>query len=367
MPTIRVALIGTGQIALANHLPGIGRCRDAGVTALCDTSREALARAAAASGLRATWTDPLALVREADVDAVIVATPNASHHPIAMAAIARGLHVLCEKPLAMTLAEAREMATAADRARVVHMTAFTYRFVPGMRYVHHLVEQGYLGEPWHFRAQRFMDWGRRSLGWRQESALAGSGQVGDMLSHRIDYGHMLLGPIAEVTAHTRRMVDTRHRDDGSEHPSELEDWVGCLASFACGATGVLESSKVATAYAEQNGGTRDRCELNGSEGSLIYDLATPLVVLGGRTGGRLETMPVPASFTRWEGASIEATADPQMAFRWIQDAEFVAAIREGRPAMPSFHDGVRVQAVMEAIHRSAESRTPVAVPRDASA
>jgi predicted dehydrogenase len=207
-----------------------------------------------------------------------------------------------------------------------------------------------------------MDWGRHSLGWRQESALAGSGQVGDMLSHRIDFGHLLVGPIAEVIAQTTRTWDTRLREDGSEHPSDLEDWVGCLARFDCGATGVFESSKVATAYAEQGGGTRDRCELNGSDGSLVYDLAAPHVVLGGRKGGRLETMEVPAAFTRWEGASIEASADPQMAFRWIQDAEFVAAIRDLRPAVPSFHDGVRVQAVMGAIHRSAAERRPVAVP-----
>lgn len=357
---IRVALIGTGQISLANHLPGIGRCRDAAVTALCDTSEAALARAAQASGITRTWTDPAALVREADVDAVVVATPNVSHHAIAMAAIARGLHVLCEKPLAMTLAEARSMAGAADAAGVRHMTAFTYRFVPGMRYLQHLVKDGYIGQPWHFRAQRFMDWGRQSIGWRQVAALAGSGQVGDMLSHRIDYGHMLIGPIAEVMAHTTRAWDTRVDAEGHEHPSDLEDWVGCLAKFASGATGVLESSKIATAYAE-GGGTRDRCEINGHEGSLIYDLSTPQLVLGGRRGGRLEPIDVPAAFTRWEGASIEATADPQMAFRWIQDAEFVAAIRDERPAVPSFHEGVRVQAVMEAIHQSAAENRAVAV------
>ena len=204
---IRVALIGTGQISLANHLPGIGRCRDAAVTALCDTSPEALAHAARISGIARTWTDPDALIREADVDAVIIATPNVSHRPIALAAIARGLHVLCEKPLAMTLAEAVEMAAAADAAAVSHMTAFTYRFVPAMRYLHHLVREGYVGEPWHFRAQRFMDWGRQALGWRQQAALAGSGQVGDMLSHRIDFGHLLVGDIAEVMAHTTRIWD----------------------------------------------------------------------------------------------------------------------------------------------------------------
>jgi len=359
---IRVGLIGTGQISLANHLPGIGRCREAAVTALCDTSEAALARASAQSGITRTWTDPFALIREADVDAVIIATPNASHHPITMTAIARGLHVLCEKPLALTFADAAQMAGAADAAGIRHMTAFTYRFVPAMRYIRHLVADGFVGEPWHFRAQRFMDWGRESLGWRQQAGLAGSGQVGDMLSHRIDFGHMLVGPIHEVMAHTTRIWDTRVDAQGGQHTSDLEDWVGCLALFTSGATGVLESSKVATSYAENGGGTRDRCEVNGFEGSLIYDLSTPEIVLGGKRGGRLEPLTVPAEFTRWEGATLEAGVDPQVAFRWIQDAEFVAAIRESRPASPSFHDGARVQAVMQAIHQSADRNQPVAVP-----
>jgi len=363
---IRVALIGTGQISLANHLPGIGRCTGAAVTSLCDTNPAALEQAARASGLTKTWTDPFALIREADIDAVIIATPNISHHPIAIAAIARGLHVLCEKPLAMTLAEAVEMASAADAAGVRHMTAFTYRFVPAMRYIRHLVADGFVGEPWHFRAQRFMDWGRQSIGWRQQASLAGSGQVGDMLSHRIDFAHMLVGPIREVMAQTTRVWDTRVDPHGQEHPSDLEDWVGCLARFTCGATGVFESSKIATAYAE-GGGTRDRCELNGADGSLIYDLSAPEVIVGGRRGGRLETMQVPAAFTRWEGAALEPGVDPQMAFRWIQDAEFVEAIRDGRPAVPSFHEGVRVQAVMQAIHESAAANTPVLVAESRSA
>ena len=141
VPT-KVALIGTGGIALANHLPGVSRCPDAAVTALCDTNPAVLAEASRASGITRTWTDPLALVRESGVDAVIIATPNSSHYPITMAAVAAGMHVLCEKPIAMSLTEALEMARAADAAGVRHMTAFTYRFVPAMRYMQRLVARG---------------------------------------------------------------------------------------------------------------------------------------------------------------------------------------------------------------------------------
>ena len=118
---IRVALIGTGNIAVANHLPGIALCRDATVTALCDANPAALHAAAQASGIGATWTDPDALIREADIDAVIIATPNKAHRHLAVNAVQRGLHVLCEKPLAMTVDEARQMVEAAERAGVRHM------------------------------------------------------------------------------------------------------------------------------------------------------------------------------------------------------------------------------------------------------
>jgi predicted dehydrogenase len=57
--------------------------------------------------------------------------------------------VLCEKPLAMTLSQAAEMARAADAAGVPHIMAFTYRFVPAMRYIAYLVTDGFVGEPWH--------------------------------------------------------------------------------------------------------------------------------------------------------------------------------------------------------------------------
>src|SRR5215212_865367 len=254
-----VALIGTGGIALANHLPGISRCPNAAVTALCDTNPTVLEAASRASGITRTWTDPLALIRESGVDAVIVATPNRFHHPITMAAVAAGMHVLCEKPIAMTLAQALEMAAAAEAAGVRHMTAFTYRFVPAMRFMHRLVRDGFVGPPWHFRAQRFQDWGRRYLGWRQRAADAGTGEIGDMLSHRLDYAHLLVGPIARVVASTRRIWDTRVDAEGVEHASALEDWVACIAEFHAGTTGAFESTKVATGYGE-GGRSRDRVE-----------------------------------------------------------------------------------------------------------
>ena len=152
-----------------------------------------------------------ALIREADVDAIIIATPNRVHHRDRP----RGHHVGPSRPLreaaGHVVSEALDMTRSADAAGVRHMTAFTYRFVPAMRYMRHLVnERAYVGPPWHFRAQRFQDWGRRALGWRQQASEAGTGEVGDMLSHRIDYGQSLIGPITRVAAQIKRVWDSRH-------------------------------------------------------------------------------------------------------------------------------------------------------------
>ena len=67
------------------------------------------------------------------------------------------------------------MYNACKTADVVHMTAFTYRFAPSMRYLKQLLVSGSLGTPRHFRSQRFLDWPETSWGWRQYKNLAGAG------------------------------------------------------------------------------------------------------------------------------------------------------------------------------------------------
>src|SRR3954467_12089775 len=142
MKTIGVAIIGSGGIALQNHLPGFALCPDTKVVALCDSNPATLEKASQTYGIKTTFTDWKEIVSRDDVHAVVIATPNVFHPPIAMAAAAAGKHILSEKPIAMDYPEALRMLDAANRANVRHMTAFTYRFVPAMRYMHHLVSRG---------------------------------------------------------------------------------------------------------------------------------------------------------------------------------------------------------------------------------
>jgi predicted dehydrogenase len=352
MNKIRVAIIGCGGITFQNHLPGLALCPDVEVAALCDTDQGCLERARQQTHVATTSARFEDIVGRDDIDAVIIATPNVTHRAIALAAIGAGKHVLCEKPLAMNARDARAMAEAADRAGVRHMTAFTYRFVPAMRYLAHLVQRGDLGQPYHFRSCRLQDWGSRNLGWRQIKALAGTGELGDMLSHRIDFAHLLIGPMQRLTANLKRVVDIR-----GGAPSDLEDWVALLAEFQNGATGVLESSKLASGRNE-SWRSLDSVEVNGSERSFLFITGQWDRLQTGKAGGPgLETLHIPEAFWKVPGSPRDPKAgDPLVTFRYDQAWEFISAIREQRPCNPSFHEGAAAQAVMDAAVRSAETR-----------
>jgi len=343
---------------LQNHLPGLALCPEAKLAALCDSDSATLERAKQQTRINASSTNYEEIISRDDVQAVIIATPNFTHPPIALAAIARGKHVLCEKPLALNYADAKAMAEAADKAGVRHMTAFTYRFVPAMRYLSQLARRGDLGQIYHYRSCRLQDWGTRNLGWRQIKKLAGTGELGDMLSHRIDFAHLLVGPVRRLVANTKIV---HHIRQGA--PSDLDDWVAILADFQNGATGVLESSKLASGRNE-SWRSLDYVEVNGSERSCVFITGDWNKLQTGKVGGPgFETTTIPEEFWKWPGSPRDPRAgDPLVTFRYDQAWEFIDAIRNQRACRPSFHDGARAQAVMDAAVRSAAERAWVDLP-----
>lgn len=347
-----IAIIGTGAIALANHIKGVALAAEAKVFALCDTNREALHAAGQSFGIDLLFDDPEQAVRHPDVQAVIIATPNYTHPQIVRAAISARRHVLCEKPLALDYPTAHALWREAEAAGIRHMTAFTYRFVPAMRYMKHLVDRGDIGRPLHFRAQRFQDWGDRPMGWRQVKKLCGTGEMSDMLSHRIDYGHLLIGPIRRLVASLRNYIPER-----GGRPSDVDDWVGMICEFEAGASGMLESTKLATGRGEGYGG-QDIVELNGDEASIVYSTQQPRQLRIGRRGDSdLSTIDVPREFLTWPGSPRNPDeGDPRITFRYDQNIEFIDAILGNRPCRPGFGEGAEVQLVMDAAERSARER-----------
>lgn len=361
--TVRVGVIGTGGQAKYVHLDGYARCPQASIVALCDTNTELLAQRAEELGVSKTFTDYRELLAQPDVDAVSICTPNVVHKEIAIAAVRQGKHVLCEKPIAMSYADAREMADAAERAGVRHMTAFTYRFVPAMRYLQFRVRRGDIGQPTHVRCRRFQDWGDRAIGWRQIKSMAGTGELGDMASHRIDYANALVGQAARATGLLKTFMPERITPDGGKLATDVDDWTAFIVEYESGAVGVFESTKLAFGRGTSSHGL-DELEISGPDGAFLYQLGKPHQLLFARPGQIYDVVAVPDEYLTPPGAPEGFTAgDPLVTFRYAQMWEFVTAIQEGRPCVPSLLDGARCQAVMDAVVRSSEERRWVDVPR----
>ncbi len=352
MSHLGIAIVGCGGISLQNHLPGLALCKDVSVVALCDSNAATLEAARQKTGAPVASTDWAEIVKRDDVHAVIIATPNAFHPPIAIAAARAGKHILSEKPLALNYADARAMADEADKAGVRSMTAFTYRFVPAMRYLHHLVTQGDLGQPYHYRSCRLQDWGTRNVGWRQQKALAGTGEIGDMLSHRIDFAHHLVGPMRRMVANVKNLTPIR-----GGAPNDTDDWAAILCEFKNDATGMLESSKLASGVNEA-WRSPDRVELNGSLASFSFTTGCWNELQYGKVGGPgLKALPIPREFYTWPGSPRDpGVGDPLVSFRYDQAVEFINAIREQRPCSVTFRDGAQAQAVIDAALESAEKK-----------
>jgi predicted dehydrogenase len=140
-------------------------------------------------------------------------------------------------------------------------------------------------------------------------------------------------------------------------PNDLDDWVAILAEFQGGATGVLESSKLASGRNE-SWRSLDYVEVNGSERSFVFITGEWNKLQTGNVGGPgLETIEVPRELWKTHGSPREVgKGDPLVTFRYDQAWEFVDAIRKGRPCVPSFHDGARVQRIVDAALKSTETR-----------
>jgi predicted dehydrogenase len=353
---VRIGVVGTSWWADAMYLPALANHPLADVRAVVGGSRPDHTRAFAARwGIPAAFDSLEELLAAEPLDALLVLTPNRHHHALVMAALERGLHVLCEKPLALSVTQAREMADAARRAGVITMVPFTYRFMPTSRYVKELLDEGYLGRPYHLNLRYYTGYGRSGeYAWRFDAGEAGSGVWGDIGSHWVYLARWFYGEIDAVTAVFTHVVPRGPRPDGAPFVA-TEDSAMALLEFANGATGSLHLSSLA--YEPGPFGQRHEMDLHGSAGSLhvLNDWIRVQRVEGSRDGeAATHELPIPDRV--FGDARRDTVHDTYRDVFRRQDnmtRAFVTAVANGTPASPDFGDGLAVQLVIEAAHRSA--------------
>lgn len=340
--------------------------------AICGRNESAVRQAAARFGWEEAVTDWRALVERDDIDLIDINAPSDAHKEIAIAAAKAGKAIFCEKPLALTLADAKEMLAAAEAAGVSHMVGFNYRFAPAVQLAKKLIDEGRLGRIYHFRAQFLQDWlvdPEFPLVWRLDKRIAGSGAHGDLGAHLIDMARFLVGEMTEVVGMGETFVTERpfpgemHGLSASADASAakgkvtVDDATLFMARFASGALGSFEATRFAAGHRCTNA-----FEINGSLGSVKFDFermnelqvyfaSDPSDVQGFRRV--LATDPAHAYAEAWwpPGHTIgyEHTFIHEM-------VECLQALQENRLPVPNFHDGVLCQAVLEAVERSVEQK-----------
>lgn len=340
--------------------------------AICGRNASAVQEAAEQLGWNESVTDWRELIQRDDIDLIDINAPSDAHKEIAIAAAKAGKHIFCEKPLALTLADAREMLQAAEDAGVRHMVGFNYRFSPAVRLAKKLVDSGRLGQIYHFRAWFLQDWimdPQFPLVWRLQKEVAGSGSHGDLGAHLIDLAHYLVGDMQEVIGMSETFIKERPiasemtglsakgSGDGPKGKVTVDDATLFLTRFENGALGSFEATRFAAGHRSTNA-----FEINGSLGSVIFDFermnelevyftSDEEDVQGFRRV--LATDPVHDYMEAWwpPGHTIG------FEHTFIHEVlELSQAISEGRQPVPSFEDGVKCQAVLEAVDKSIEER-----------
>ncbi len=356
MARVRVGLVGTSWWAEAMYLPALADHPIGRITAICGRDRARAVEVAERWSVATVADNWRSMIDGGDIDAVIIASPNETHHDVTMAALAAGLPVLCEKPVGMNAAEALAMAAAARQSAVATMVPFTYRYMPTNQYIKRLLDEGYVGQPYHLSMRYFAGYARDgAYAWRFDQTKAGSGILGDLGSHWLDMARWLLGEITAVSANSDRFVPRQPRPDGSTY-DQAEDNAVILARFASGASATLQISAVC--WEGTPFGQVHELDLHGSEGTLHAhnDWDRIQRVCGVRAGeaGPAQALDIPDEV--WNGAPRSPVHDTyRHVFRNTEAMTrgWVTAVAEGRSVEPSLATGARVQQLVDAAVLSA--------------
>lgn len=323
---VSIGLIGFGRIAQAIHAPLLQRIPGARLRAIADPDPAARGEAdKRAPG--ATVFEHYGDLLQSDVDAVVVCAPTQAHAACALAALNAGKHVYLEKPLADSIEDGRRIVAARERAGVVGMIGFNYRFSPVFADLRLALQRKRAGTI-AFARSTFCTPRRNGPGWRRGRA---GGVLLDLASHHIDLLCWLLD--AKVSA-----VSAVAASRFTEHDTAL---VQLRMS-----NGVLASATFTSAGVDE-----DVIEVIGEAGRLRAD----------RYSGRLAAAAVGAGFvSELAGAPARLIA---RAGRWLSRgsepsyatalSHFVASIRSGSAVTPSLEDGQRSLRVVLAAEQSA--------------
>jgi myo-inositol 2-dehydrogenase / D-chiro-inositol 1-dehydrogenase len=343
MTTLKVGVIGCGHIAQRAHIINLTRLPRVELVAFAEREPERRHAAARLAPKATAFTDYEELLHGAELDAVVICLPNSLHAEAAIAALERGKHIYLEKPLAMSVAEAQGVIKAWQRAGVVAMMGFNYRFNKLYESVRGHIGSGTLGQP--LFARSVFSTARRELPpWKRERR-SGGGVLFDLASHHFDllryfFGQDVLEVFAEVQSHS---------SEGDSATLQLR--------LACGmAAQAFFSSRAVDEDSFEIYGERGKLSVN-RYSSLEASLTEP--TLDGLRLGQLRRGLRRLARSRYLLEKVRAPLH-EPSYRTAL-SRFVAAVESATPLAPDLFDGYHSLAVVEAAEESARLGRPILV------
>lgn len=339
---IRIGFVGAGAIVRDRHVPGLSKISGVRFVGVVNRSRESSKRVVEQLGIERVYPSWEELVRSDDINAVFIGTWPYMHCPVTLAALESGKHVFCQARMCMNYAEACQMAAAAARSSRVTMLCPPPMGLAGDYFMKDLLASGFVGEPRsiHLRAMGSDLLNPNApLHWRLDRRLSGYNTL--TVGIYAEVIHRWFGYASRVAAVTKVFTKERTRpDDAGTAQVFVPDTVFVTAEMESGASATMQWSGV-TPFPEPS-----ILEIHGSTGTLRYLLERD-EILGGRLGEKdLHPLPIP----------------PDKIRHWTVEEDFIAAIREGKPASPTFYDGLKYMEFTEAVIRSGEERRSISLP-----
>jgi predicted dehydrogenase len=386
---IGVGVIGMGWMGTVHsraYLQAADRFHDSGIRPrliICADDVETRAKEAQKRfGFERYTTRWQEVIANPNVQVVNVATPNHMHLEVVRAAAASGKHIFCEKPVGKNSQETAEIERLARQAGVLTFVGYNYRWSPLVQHARQLIGEGRLGRLTHFRGRFFAGYASNPQGvlsWRFQRELSGMGVLGDLMSHVVDMGLMLAGPVKRVVGNRETFFPRRplamagvgtHFSVGGDGPQgdvTNEDYASALLQFANGVQGNLEVCRVIQGHKCQFA-----FEIEGTEGALSWDFErmNELKVFGLDGNGshdgytRLVSGPAHPDHVRFNpGAGVGLGYED---LKTIEAHHFLKSVAERSQGEPGFTEALRVAEVLGAIERTCETGSWQEVTRIAS-
>lgn len=379
---IKAGVVGIGFIGVA-HVEALRRL-GVEVVGVVGSSPQRAREKADEAGLPPVYDSVEDLAADAEIDVIHIASPNYAHADQVRTVLDAGKHVVCEKPLALTSADTADLVSRAEAAGVVNAVCFNIRFYPANHQAMAMVAAGEIGEPRLITGSYHQDWLLLETDWNWRLQPEEAGQlraVADIGSHWLDLTSFVSGKsIVEVVADLHTLVPVRRHPAGPvetfaavDETGELieermtsDDAAGILLRYEDGTRGAVTISQVSAG--EKNS---VRYEVAGSSSALRWLSAQPDDLLIGHRGRANEILsrdpatyaPEAAALIGYPGGHVEGFPDTFRALFSRVYSDVAAGQPVPKPAYPTFRDGHDVVLVTDAIAKSHETRSWVAVER----